>query len=142
MSLIRWRAARVAGVRPTTRLYHGADPFSEAVKLNVARRHLNASQIAAAVVKSGVLREASEAAKGRQGTRTDLAPGKGPSNFVPVPGQSAGRSTRIVAAEYGIGHTTLEEAQRVAREAPEMLPEIIIAPTAVNCPQIRPKVVP
>jgi hypothetical protein len=125
----RDRACEVAQVQPTYRVYHGDDPYSEAVKLNIDRRHLNATQIAAIVKRSDALRRAADEAKERQresggGTGRRGGDTRTVSAAVHEP-FSKGRSLEAVGKEYGVSARTLAQVGRVEREAPELLPKLI-----------------
>lgn len=128
----RWRACQQASVQPMTVVYEGDDPYGEAVRLNIVRRHLTPSQIAGVLVRSDRLQDAEAQAKSRQ-SEAGRDFGRGIEKLVaPAPEAISGKSTEIVAKEFGIGERTLRGAKRVEREAPDLLPKVITGEVSVR----------
>ena len=121
----RLAACQQIGRKPEVRVYRGDDPTGHVLSLNVHRRHLSPSQLAMIGAESLPLFE--EQAKDRQGTRTDLSTSSPIGEEVEL-----GPSNILAAAAVGVGHSSVDRAARVAREAPELVDKIKAGELSVN----------
>lgn len=118
--------------------YEGSDPVRFSVSANLHRRHLNVGQRAVVALKVRELLQ--PAAKERQGERTDLK-SKAPNisadlreGFSPSPAQQTTpppptpaeqrKSTAQAAKAVGASTRAVEQAARVERSAPDLLPQV------------------
>jgi len=137
----RWRASEVAGINCPTRDYTGADPLGFVISLNLKRRHLTASQLGfvALAIEEIEAKEAKErmiegknqyspvelfpqgsngeAAKERQGTRTDIGE--------TIPRSETGKARDKAALLVGTNPHYVTDAKRIKAEAPELASEVI-----------------
>ena len=118
--------------------YEGSDPVQFSLSANLHRRHLNAGQKAIVALKVRELLQ--PAAKERQGERTDLKPkapdisadlresSKTPAVAPPVPPSPTPaeqrKSTAQAAKAVGASPRAVEQAARVAKVAPDLLPQV------------------
>ncbi len=121
----RARAAQEAEVDPVYVTYSGDDPFGEAVRANVDRRHLTATQIAAALVKSDELKAAEEAAKERQRAHAGTAPGRSAQTLIADRQEVSGTAVADAAKKYGVSPRTVGRVQRAAKEDPAVLDKML-----------------
>jgi hypothetical protein len=112
----RLQACINAKVEPRFEVYAGNEPFNYAISVNLHRRHLTQSQIAAiaADAREPLMAEA----KKRMGTRTDLT--SGPKD----PEVMMGRSREIVGDQFGVGHMQVGRAWKVREEDPELFQRV------------------
>lgn len=119
--------------------YEGDDPVQFSLSANLHRRHLNAGQRAVVALKVRELLQ--PAAKERQGERTDLKP-KAPDisadlreSSLPPPFRQSPppapptqaehrKSTAQAAKAVGASPRAVEQAARVAKVAPDLLPQV------------------
>jgi protein gp37 len=117
--------------------YEGSDPVQFSLSANLQRRHLNAGQRAVVALKVRELLQ--PAAKERQGKRTDLKPkasdisadlreSSKPQTVThnpPPPLPTEQRKTTAQAAKaVGASARSVEQAARVERSAPDLLPQV------------------
>jgi len=116
--------------------YEGSDPVHFSLSANLHRRHLNAGQRAVVALKVRELLQ--PAAKERQGKRTDLKPkgidispdlGESSKRLAavqpPPPPPAEQRKTTAQAAKIvGASRSAVEQAARVERSAPDLLPQV------------------
>jgi len=110
----RRAACERLGIAPIVRRQ---DPESETafiVSLNVARRHLTASQLA--IVALEALPHFETEARERQGKRSDL--------WAPVPTSSNVRARDEAAKSVGVSGRTVAQAKRVLEQAPDLVEEV------------------
>lgn len=105
--------------------YDGSDPVQFSLSSNLHRRHLNPGQRAVVALKVRELLR--PAAKERQGERTDLKPKV--KNISPDLGQSStpaehSKTTTQAAKAVGASRSAVEQAARVAKVAPDLLPQV------------------
>jgi ParB-like chromosome segregation protein Spo0J len=97
------------------------------LSLNLLRRHLTVSQLAAYITEYRLVPEERKALErkregGRENGRGRPAK-KDPSTLMePIPG--SGEATEILAKEFGISATTISETKRVRKESPALFAEI------------------
>ena len=114
--------------------YDGDDPVQFSLSANLHRRHLNAGQRAVVALKVRELLQ--PAARERQGERTDLKP-KAPDIRAdlressstpkpqPLPPPADQRKVAAQAAKaVGASPRSVEQAARVAKVAPDLLPQV------------------
>jgi protein gp37/ParB-like chromosome segregation protein Spo0J len=114
--------------------YEGSDPVQFSLSANLHRRHLNAGQRAFVALKVRELLQ--PAAKERQGERTDLKP-KAPDISadlreslqaqVALPSAMSAeqrKTTAQAAKAVGASPRAVEQAARVERSAPDLLPQV------------------
>lgn len=121
----------------TIERYDGSDPVGFSISANLHRRHLNPGQRAVVALKVRELLQ--PMAKERQGERTDLKPkaanlspdlGGGvqgpPAPAATAPPTPAGqrKSTAQAAKIVGASRSAVEQAARVAKSAPDLIPQI------------------
>jgi protein gp37/ParB-like chromosome segregation protein Spo0J len=116
--------------------YEGEDPVQFSLSANLHRRHLNAGQRAFVALKVRELLQ--PAARERQGERTDLKPSMEDISAdlressrstsavaVQPPTRSEERKTTAQAAKaVGASTRSVEQAARVAKVAPDLLPQV------------------
>lgn len=116
--------------------YEGDDPVQFSISANLHRRHLNPGQRAVVALKVRELLQ--PAARERQGERTDLKPkapnisadlreGKPTASLTPSPPPTPAeqrKSTAQAAAAVGASPRSVEQAARVAKVAPDLLPQV------------------
>jgi N6-adenosine-specific RNA methylase IME4 len=110
----RWRASGIAGVECPTREYTGDDPAAFVISLNVKRRHLSPSQLAAVALEFE--RVEAVLAKERQIRK--------PVDSVPQRIAEQGEAREKAAAAVGANRQYVSDAKRIAREAPALLAAI------------------
>lgn len=123
----RYRACLEGAVQPRFQTWDGSGSLVDFVlSLNLHRRHLNQSQ--KAVIALRVEEQCAAEAKGRQGARSDLPEmTQGASNIEAILPQCNGRGPQareVAAAAVGVSARYMQDAKKVAEEAPEMIPEI------------------
>ena len=113
--------------------YEGSDPVQFSISANLHRRHLNAGQRAVVALKVRELLQ--PAAKERQGERTDLKPKaadipadlRGSSHSTSETSRQATRQREVAAQAakvVGASPRAVEQAARVERSAPDLLPQV------------------
>lgn len=105
----RFLACQEAGIEPTYREYTGDNPLAFAVSLNIERRHLTPHQRACLAVE--VLPIFEQAAKERQGTRTDI------TEKIP---ESSGEARVFAAEVFHVNPRYVSDAKKVKEGAPEL----------------------
>jgi ParB-like chromosome segregation protein Spo0J len=128
----RYRACTDAGVEPRYTEYAGDEPATYVISKNIHRRHLTKTQQSVILIDMKLviqeeIRQQDEAA-GIVRTETGgaaEAPRADSGRFAPrAPhggGGSGGWSERL-ARRAGLGKSTIERVERVAREAPDLIP--------------------
>ena len=106
----RYRACKKLGIEPKTRSYTGKDPIGLVVSLNLIRRHLDNTQ--RAVLGARLEPLYAEAARARQGTRTDIQPN--------LAGSMEGQARDKAAAMVGVSHSYVSMAKTTLTNAPEL----------------------
>lgn len=134
----RLAACKLAGVKPTTRTYHGDDPVTFVISENVRRRHLTAMQKAGVAVRALPLYEAqTKAAEARRkATSLTVAPTdtKSQSTGAALPQSPSVESPRITkrkprsrdkaAKTAGTSGRSVAQYKRIAEQAPDLLPKV------------------
>lgn len=117
----RYRACTEQGVMPRFREYTGNDPAGFVASENVARRHLNVSQLA--IASARLYEVESERAKKRQ---VELAGTRPNQTLVPfgTKVEDTGRAAEIVGQKLGIGHRTVNRGIAVVKKG---TPEVVKA---------------
>ncbi len=111
----RFRACKKAGVEPRFTKYRGNGVLTYIISKNVHRRHLTVSQ--RAIIALDVLPALEkEAAKRNPIGRSGKPPRR-------LPGEN-GKSAAHAGKALHVSRGSVERAKRVAKEAPELLPEI------------------
>jgi hypothetical protein len=108
----RLAACKLAKVEPRYEEFTGTDDEALAFVLsaNLHRRHLTTAQKAALAVKLLPLEQ--EAARRRQGTRTDLLPNS--------EGSGSGTALDLAGAKVGVGRDSVWKATKIADDAPDV----------------------
>lgn len=104
----RYYACQETGTEPSYRQYEGDDPVGFVISMNRHRRHLSASQLAAAAVSARSAYETE--AKKRQGFRTDISANLRESQ--------KGKWAEKAAVDFGTSPRNIETAAMVERDAP------------------------
>jgi hypothetical protein len=121
----RLQACGNAKVEPRFVVYDGAEPFNYVVSVNLHRRHLTQSQIAAIAADA---REPLMAEARKRQAHGQTAPGHPKERLGPNdPERSSspsGRSRQIVADQFGVGHMQVGRAWKVREEDPELFQQI------------------
>jgi len=121
----RYRACCELGIAPETREYTGDSPTAFVWSLNGTRRHLTTSQLGAVAAKMQPALQAEaakrKAANLRQGAAAPSAPigADGETDEAPT-----GKSRDIAAKIVGVGSTTVDRAQFVMRNDPELFKRV------------------
>ena len=114
--------------------YDGDDPVQFSLSANLHRRHLNTGQRAVVALKVRELLQ--PAAKERQGERTDLKlkrpdisadlreSSKPATAVIPPPPAEQRKTTAQAAKAVGASPRAVEQAARVAKVAPDLLPQV------------------
>jgi|SRR6185369_6785940 len=106
----RYKACKTVNVEPRYVDLNGdGDPIDFIVSKNIKRRHLTQSQKAMVVAKILSLPRGNP----------NLKSPKTPTNPKSPQNGELGKSATVAAREIGVGHTTVDEAKRVLREAPK-----------------------
>lgn len=115
----RYRACQDTGTEPAFREYTGDTPIAFVWSLNGERRHLTASQRGAIARK--MLPELREEAKKRM-----KGPGRGHKKGVSKDTgfSDQGRATEKAAEKVGVGNSTVNRVEYVAKRDPELLKKI------------------
>jgi len=124
----RARACAELELEPATRQYGGDDPAEFVLSLNLRRRHLTTGQRAAVAVS--LLDYERARARERQGARTDLA-----GTSVPIETKVRGNEARATARageRLGISRSSVERAQRVADQRPDLHERVRAGEISVN----------
>lgn len=108
----RLAACELANVEPTFETFTGTEEEALAlvISLNLQRRHLTTAQ--KAVLALSLLPFEEEAARRRQGTRTDLLP--------PGEGSDGGTALELAGARVGVSKNSVWRAREVDKQAPEV----------------------
>jgi len=128
----RYRACIESDVEPCYTTYSGDSPVSYIVSKNIHRRHLNKTQQATILIdlKPAIqeeIRQQDEAAgiKRTEKGGTAEAPREKSGRFTPRPRDGGrGEWTERLAQKGSVGKTTLTRVDRVAREAPDLMPKL------------------
>ena len=110
--------------------YEGTDPVQFSLSANLHRRHLNAGQRAIVALKVRELLQ--PAAKERQGERTDLKPKarnitadlRESSTPSVTPAERRKSTAEQAAKAVGASPRAVEQAARVVKSAPDLLPQV------------------
>lgn len=127
----RYRACIEGAVEPTFRKWSGEGSLIDFVlSLNLHRRHLSQSQKAIVAVKALPLYEAE--AKERQGHRSDLDDPEDIGEILPQCSERGPKATEQAGAAVGVSGRYVQDAKKIAQEAPELVPKIEAGEMSVN----------
>jgi ParB-like chromosome segregation protein Spo0J len=122
----RYRVCMEAGVEPRSETYAG-DPLAYVVSLNLARRHLNASQ--RAFVALEIEKHEAERAKKRQTTSTG---GTKPQLMEKIPEAEKGEARERAAKAVGASPHYVSDAKKIAKVAPDKAAAIIAGKKSIT----------
>ena len=115
------------GLAPTVKRYRGDDPITFAVSLNLHRRHLEKSQVAA-IARESIPLYAEEARKKQAEAGKVYGRGSagklGAGLHQAIDEKRAPRATDRAAEAFGISGRLVGQVDRIAEQAPDLLPEI------------------
>ena len=125
----RYRACRELGVRCLVVEWNGFDPWLEVQSRNLVRRHLAKDQVYAIRKLAGQqfpeLAKAIEAERENAKARKAQAKGQPRGQKALLRSQDRHReSADRIGAQIGVSGTTVKRVDRLAREAPELLPRV------------------
>jgi hypothetical protein len=130
----RLQACGNANVEPEFVEYEGSEPYTYVISVNLHRRHLTSSQIAAIAVDASeplmeeVARRASRGRAEAAATRPRDERGKlassAVSNETALEPKYGNRSREILANQFGTSHAQVGRAQKVRAEDPELFQQI------------------
>jgi hypothetical protein len=120
-------ACRRLGLTPTVKRYRGDDPITFAVSLNLHRRHLEKSQIAA-IARESVPLYAEEGRQRQAEAGKTFGRGTGGKLVADLPqaiDEKRAPLARDRAAEaFGVSGRLVGQVDRIAEQAPDLIPEI------------------
>ncbi len=122
----RFRACEELGVQPKLAQYEGASPTAFVWSMNGARRHLKKGQLA--MIAQKMLPHLQEEAKKRQGARTDILPISAESSS----SEADQTSNEVAAAIVGVGKGMVQQANYVAKNAPELVTKVETGEVTLN----------
>jgi hypothetical protein len=122
----RLAACEIAEVTPRFQPYSGSDPLADVVSWNLKRRHLSPSQLAALAVELKPMFEERAKERMAEGGRD-----KGMANL-PYPPLDKGTARDQAAAAVGVSGRTVQDAENVRKESPEMFGEVKAGRMTVN----------
>jgi ParB-like chromosome segregation protein Spo0J len=133
----RYRACRELGVRCLMVEWNGYDPWLEVQSRNLVRRHLAKDQVYAIRKLAG--QQFPELAKAIEAERENAKARKAQAKGQPR-GQKAllrsedrhSESADRIGAQIGVSGTTVKRVDRLAREAPELLPRVAAGQLSVK----------
>lgn len=119
----RYRACVEGAVKPTFRTWSGEGSLVDfVVSLNLHRRHLSKSQ--KALVALEIEKQYAAEAKERMLAGVKREP-KDPGEILPQGSEDRGpRARDLAAAAVGVSGRTVQDAKKVAAEAPQFIPKI------------------
>jgi hypothetical protein len=123
----RFNACRIAGVEPHFKPYSGYDPLADVVSWNVKRRQLSVSQRATLAVELKPMFE--QAARERMQERKGDQAGATKAN---LPYLAKGQSRDQAASAVGVSGRTVQDAEYVKKNAPELSEEVKAGKMTVN----------
>jgi ParB-like chromosome segregation protein Spo0J len=133
----RYRACRELGVRCLVVEWNGFDPWLEVQSRNLVRRHLAKDQVYAirklAAQQFPELARVIEAERENAKARKAQAKGqpRGQKALLRSPDRHRESADRI-GAQIGVSGTTVKRVDRLAREAPELLPRVATGELSVK----------
>jgi len=133
----RYRACRELGVRCLVMEWNGYDPWIEVQSRNLVRRHLAKDQVYAIRKLAG--QQFPELARAIETERENAKARKAQAKGQPR-GQKAllrsedrhSESADRIGAQIGVSGTTVKRVDRLAREAPELLPRVAAGELSVK----------
>jgi ParB-like chromosome segregation protein Spo0J len=133
----RYRACRELGVRCLVVEWNGFDPWLEVQSRNLVRRHLAKDQVYAirklAAQQFPELARVIEAERENAKARKAQAKGQPRGQKALLRSQDRHReSADRIGAQIGVSGTTVKRVDRLAREAPEMLPRVATGELSVK----------
>jgi ParB-like chromosome segregation protein Spo0J len=133
----RYRACRELGVRCLVVEWNGYDPWLEVQSRNLVRRHLAKDQVYAirklAAQQFPELAKAIEAERENAKARKAQAKGQPRGQKALLRSQDRHReSADRIGAQIGVSGTTVKRVDRLAREAPELLPRVAAGELSVK----------
>jgi len=129
----RVAACKMAGIEPLARTYTGDDPIGFALSENLKRRHLNAGQRAVLALKVEPA-YAAEAARRKSDAGAEYGRGR-PSKVVadlPQPVAPQPKARDRAAKAVGASGRVVQQAKRVATEAPDLLSKVESGELAID----------
>jgi ParB-like nuclease family protein len=125
----RYRACRELGIRCLVTEWNGHDPWLEVQSRNLVRRHLAKDQVYA--IRMLAAQQFPELAapiqQERENAKARKAQARGRPRGQKALQRSQGRhseSADAIGAQIGVSGTTVKRVDRLAREAPELLPRV------------------
>jgi ParB-like nuclease family protein len=133
----RYRACQQLGISCPTVTWNGRDPWLEVQSRNLVRRHLSKEQVCAirklATEHFPELAAAVEAARQRAKQRKAQAKGQPRGRKALSRSQDLhGESADEIGAYLGVSGTTVKRVDRLAREAPQLLPKVAAGEISVK----------
>jgi hypothetical protein len=135
----RYRACQLLNLTCPTVSWNGRDPWFEVQSRNLMRRHLAKDQIYAickiAAERFPELAISIEAAKmdakGRQGRKAASAVAVGGGGQLRSRGRNK-ESADAIGAQFGVSGSTVKRVDRLAREAPDLVPKVATGELSVK----------
>jgi N6-adenosine-specific RNA methylase IME4 len=118
----RYRACTELGITLKTKPYIGNSPVAFVLSLNLARRHLNASQLACAALTAMPMLEAE--AKERQAEHAGTAPGKSANTCGTISTSESGKARDEAAKQFGVNPHYIQDAKKLQAQEPELLEQV------------------
>jgi ParB-like chromosome segregation protein Spo0J len=133
----RYRACRELGVRCLVVEWNGYDPWLEVQSRNLVRRHLAKDQVYA--IRKLAAQQFPELAKAIEAERENAKARKAQAKGQPRGQKALLRSQDLhresadrIGAQIGVSGTTVKRVDRLAREAPELLPRVAAGELSVK----------
>jgi len=131
----REHACEETDTKPKYKAYKGDEPLAEVVSLNVQRRQLSASQLAALALRL----EPSLAKEAKQRMRQGgLEAGRGRNRVAQRSATlNGGKTSEVLGQMFHVGGRTIETAKRVKQKAPELFKEVEAGEITANTAERR-----